>query len=249
MVVATAALIVALGGVANAADISVRPQAGKAESSSSALRGPRGPRGPRGLRGVPGPAGAQGPQGVQGPQGAQGPQGPAGAPNPNAADSDKLDGKDSTEFYAAGSKVADSEALDGVDGAAYARRCADGANIAFGTVNVDVLTADYTDVAGSFSCFGNGALHAKKTATGTFRVDFGATGVAIGAFGCGTNVAVATLSPDPGEPTAGESIRVFDADEAIGFPSREERCVVDVQTFGHGDYTDDDFTIAVVRSS
>jgi hypothetical protein len=31
------------------------------------------------------------------------------------ADSDKLDGKDSTDFYAAGSKVADSDKLDGFD--------------------------------------------------------------------------------------------------------------------------------------
>lgn len=42
-----------------------------------------------------GPQGAQGAQGAQGPQGIQG---PAGAPNPNAVDSDKLDGLDSTAF-------------------------------------------------------------------------------------------------------------------------------------------------------
>jgi hypothetical protein len=35
------------------------------------------------------------------------------------ADSDKLDGKDSTEFYAAGSKVADSDRLDNMDSSEF----------------------------------------------------------------------------------------------------------------------------------
>jgi hypothetical protein len=46
----------------------------------------------RGARGVRGPIGPPGPAGQQGPQG------PAGAPNPNAANSDLLDGIDSTDF-------------------------------------------------------------------------------------------------------------------------------------------------------
>jgi hypothetical protein len=46
-------------------------------------------RGPRGLRGASGPAG---------PTGATGASGPAGAPNPNAANSELLDGLDSSNF-------------------------------------------------------------------------------------------------------------------------------------------------------
>jgi hypothetical protein len=40
----------------------------------------------------------RGPRGLTGLQGPQGPQGPAGAPNPNAANSELLDGLDSTQF-------------------------------------------------------------------------------------------------------------------------------------------------------
>jgi Collagen triple helix repeat (20 copies) len=101
MIVAMLALLVALGGVSTAAQIN-SPQASDSTSAKAAkqqvrrgprgLRGRRGLRGPRGLRGLPGPAGPQGAQGGQGPQGVQGIQGPPGAPNPNAVDSDKVDG-------------------------------------------------------------------------------------------------------------------------------------------------------------
>lgn len=40
----------------------------------------------------------RGARGAAGPPGAQGPQGPAGAPNPNAVDSDKVDGKHANEL-------------------------------------------------------------------------------------------------------------------------------------------------------
>jgi hypothetical protein len=122
MVVAMLALLVALGGVSTAAQIQ-SPQATEgntaAEAKQQARRGPRGPRGPRGFRGRRGPRGPRGPRGFRGrrgprgaigpigPAGAQGPKGdkgdrgetgPPGAPNPNALDSDKLDGIDSTGF-------------------------------------------------------------------------------------------------------------------------------------------------------
>jgi hypothetical protein len=117
LVVAMIALLVALGGVSTAAQIST-PQASEANQKADAVRGPRGPRGRRGApgpRGPMGPAGAQGAQGPQGPQGPQGSQGekgdpgiqgPPGAPNPNAVNSENannLDGLDSTAFTRAGS--------------------------------------------------------------------------------------------------------------------------------------------------
>lgn len=55
----------------------------------------------RGQRGLPGATGADGPAGAAGPAGAKGETGgtgPAGAPNPNAADSQLLDGLDSLDF-------------------------------------------------------------------------------------------------------------------------------------------------------
>jgi hypothetical protein len=48
----------------------------------------------RGARGARGPAGPPGAQGAQGPQGIQGPKGDPGTPNPNAINSDKIDGFD-----------------------------------------------------------------------------------------------------------------------------------------------------------
>jgi hypothetical protein len=50
-------------------------------------------RGPRGLRGLAGPAGQPGAQGIQG---------PPGAPNPNAVDSDKVDGLHANEVTRVG---------------------------------------------------------------------------------------------------------------------------------------------------
>ena len=70
-------------------------------------KGDKGDTGPRGLQGERGPAGQQGAQGPRGergetgPAGAQGPAGPKGDkgdPNPNAEDSQKLDGLDSSNF-------------------------------------------------------------------------------------------------------------------------------------------------------
>jgi collagen triple helix repeat protein len=88
MVVGMLALLVALGGVSTAAQLS--PKSAEADSAAKKpLRGPRGPRGFRGPQGVRGPAGAPGlngapgvagPQGPVGPQGQVGPQGPGDTP-------------------------------------------------------------------------------------------------------------------------------------------------------------------------
>jgi hypothetical protein len=63
------------------------------------------------------PSGAQGPQG---PAGEQGPKGDPGAPNPNAADSDKLDGLDSSAFLRSTAQAQDAAKLGGADAASYA---------------------------------------------------------------------------------------------------------------------------------
>jgi Collagen triple helix repeat (20 copies) len=73
MVVAMLALLVALGGVSTAAQIT-KPEASAAKKKPKKVL--RGPRGRRGLRGLPGPVGPQGPAGPQGAQGVQGPAGP-----------------------------------------------------------------------------------------------------------------------------------------------------------------------------
>jgi hypothetical protein len=91
MVVAMLALLVALGGVSTAAQIQSKPQA-SAAAKKKVLRGPRGKRGPRGLRGLPGPIGPKGDKGDKGDVG------PAGAPNPNAVDSDKVNGYRANEL-------------------------------------------------------------------------------------------------------------------------------------------------------
>ena len=65
-------------------------------SAGPGPRGPRGRRGPRGLRGLRGLRGCCGRH--SGHPGHSGHQGPPGAPNPNAVDSDKLDGLDSTAY-------------------------------------------------------------------------------------------------------------------------------------------------------
>jgi hypothetical protein len=98
MVVACLALLVALGGVGYAATALPRNSVGTPQLKRNAVtsvkvkdrsllardfRRGQLPRGPRGLRGLTGATGAQG---------------PPGAPNPNAANSDLLDGKDSTAF-------------------------------------------------------------------------------------------------------------------------------------------------------
>lgn len=72
LVISLVALLVALSGIGNAADIPSR-------MTGTAVRGgkafglvKRGPRGPRGLRGPRGPKGDPGPQGPKGETGAQG---------------------------------------------------------------------------------------------------------------------------------------------------------------------------------
>ena len=84
MIVAMIALLVALGGVSTAAQIT-KPLVSEVTKKSEVKRGPRGKRGLRGRtgpRGPQGPAGAQGAQGAQGPQGTQGIQGHQGIQGP-----------------------------------------------------------------------------------------------------------------------------------------------------------------------
>jgi hypothetical protein len=71
-------------------------------------RGATGATGPPGATGATGATGAQGIQGIQGVKGDKGDKGdigPPGAPNPNALDSDKLDGLDSSGFVQGEGKV------------------------------------------------------------------------------------------------------------------------------------------------
>lgn len=102
LVLASIALVVALGGTATAAGVSYVTSkqirngtiqlADISKRAKAKLRGRRGPAGPRGPAGSPassqglpgpegpaGPAGPAGPQGPTGPAGAQGPSGSAGA--------------------------------------------------------------------------------------------------------------------------------------------------------------------------
>jgi hypothetical protein len=95
MVVASMALLVALGGTSIAA-VSQLPlrSVGTPQLKSNAVTSPKVlnrsllavdfkqgqlPRGPRGLRGFPGPEGTPGAPGATGPEGPAGPSGPAGA--------------------------------------------------------------------------------------------------------------------------------------------------------------------------
>lgn len=102
MVVAIIALIVSSTGTAVAAKLITGKQIAKNAVTSpkvkngSLLRADfKAGQVPAGARGAQGP---QGPQGLPGVAGQQGATGPAGAPNPNAEDSDKLDGLDSSAF-------------------------------------------------------------------------------------------------------------------------------------------------------
>ena len=123
LVVAMLALLVALGGVSTAAQIQ-SPQASEAKSAQQHVgkRGEARPARPTWSSRTGGPAGGgTGPAGVQGPAGAPGQtgaQGPAGAPNPNAVDSDKVDGLHANEITrAAGIHVVDPD-VDNWNGAA-----------------------------------------------------------------------------------------------------------------------------------
>jgi hypothetical protein len=106
MVVAVVALVVSLTGNAVAAQLFTGLFTGKmiakdAVTSPKVKNGsllrkdfksgqlPAGPQGPEGHRG---------PQGAQGPKGGQGATGPAGAPNPNAEDSQMLQGHPAIDF-------------------------------------------------------------------------------------------------------------------------------------------------------
>ena len=67
--------------------------------------GPAGPEGERGPQGERGSQGERGGKGEPGPQGLQGADGPPGEPNPNALDSEKLDGIDSTAFVQGAGRI------------------------------------------------------------------------------------------------------------------------------------------------
>src|SRR5439155_19267831 len=100
-IVASAALLVALGGTGYAATVLPAGSVGTAQLRSNAVvsskvrngslraadfgagqlpRGPAGPAGPQGQQGSTGAAGPQGSAGPAGPAGAPGPPGPRGAP-------------------------------------------------------------------------------------------------------------------------------------------------------------------------
>jgi collagen triple helix repeat protein len=121
MALGAIALLVALAGSAAAAGTSGKQQGNRETASAAtaaaptALRGPRGPRGFRGRRGLrglrgltgaTGPTGPAGPAGPTGATGATGATGPAGAPNPNAVDSDTVDGYNANELVRATSSTA-----------------------------------------------------------------------------------------------------------------------------------------------
>lgn len=102
LVLASIALVVALGGTATAAGVSYVTSkqirngtiqlADISKRAKAKLRGRRGPAGPRGPVGSPassqglqGPEGPAGPTGPTGPAGPQGPTGPAGAQGPSGS--------------------------------------------------------------------------------------------------------------------------------------------------------------------
>jgi hypothetical protein len=66
--------------------------------AAASLRGLRGPRGLQGAQGIQGPKGDRGDTGAPGAQGEKGDTGAPGAPNPNALDSDKVDGYHADEL-------------------------------------------------------------------------------------------------------------------------------------------------------
>jgi hypothetical protein len=145
LVVASLALLVALGGVSTAAEIH-GAQAGSAKKKPKVLRGPRGFRGPRGL---PGPVGPQGPAGAQGavgpigspgqqgakgadgapgPAGATGPQGPTGPEGPANPNALTLNGHPSSDFWLK-SETVNAGTLDSLDSTAFWRK-SEGVNAA-----------------------------------------------------------------------------------------------------------------------
>jgi hypothetical protein len=101
LVIACIALTIALGGTSYAAITLPRNSVGTAQLKTNAVNSAKVKN--RSLRAIDFrrgqlPRGARGPQGAQGIQGIQGIQGPPGTPNPNAVDSDKVDGLHSNEL-------------------------------------------------------------------------------------------------------------------------------------------------------
>lgn len=127
---------------------------------------------PAGAKGDPGPKGDTGPQGVQGIQGPQGDQGLKGdkgdtgtvdtsnfytkaqsdsnylATAGKAADSDLLDGIDSTGFLAAGAKAADSDLFDGSDSSQFTRGISTSVGGNFDTVASGAGNSSFLVVSG-----------------------------------------------------------------------------------------------------
>lgn len=143
MVVATVALLVALGGTSGAAVSASGPTKAKgndqnASPSRAEQRGPRGPRGFRGPRGVRGARGFPGPRGPAGPAGPAGTAGPAGPAGPAGAA-----GAPATALWAS---VDSAGVLVRNKGVASAQKLADGDYLV--TFNQDVTPCIYQATLG-----------------------------------------------------------------------------------------------------
>jgi hypothetical protein len=124
------------------------------------------PAGAKGDTGAQGPAGPQGAQGQQGAQGIQGDKGDTGTVDTSnfytkaqsdsnylatagkAADSDLLDGIDSTGFLAAGAKAADSDLFDGSDSSQFTRGISTSVGGNFDTVASGAGNSSFLVVSG-----------------------------------------------------------------------------------------------------
>jgi hypothetical protein len=88
------------------------PQGPKGDTGDPGAQGPQGPQGPTGQKGDKGDPGEPGPRGPEGPQGPQGPKGDTGTVDTsNFYDKATSDSR----FLRATAKAADAERLDGLD--------------------------------------------------------------------------------------------------------------------------------------
>src|SRR5215204_1138553 len=103
MIVALLALFIAMGGTAIAASSALITGKQIKNSSITGADVKNKSLTPKDFRGsVRGPRGLTGATGVKGDKGDKGDKGPAGAPNPNAVDSDKVDGYHANELTRVG---------------------------------------------------------------------------------------------------------------------------------------------------
>jgi hypothetical protein len=157
-----------------------------------------------------------------------------------ASDSDKLDGKDSTEFLGTAGKAADADKLDNLDSTAFQRSgCVDGNVLGYARIVQGDYGATYGDVPGSYTCVSGFAVRAKQTPAGTFTVDFGFNGTILTS-PCGQHVPTATLE-DLGD--------IFALSTSEGGPLAFD-CVVKVNTFDDlGAAAGVNFSLVIHRSA